>query len=187
MYRDRECMACSHKWASEVKLGLTTRLSGEMSSQCPKCNSPAIMSSPAYSKLDVRDVTKRIKTAMNVLLTHCGVGVCAEDDGYAVTIDTAGHRIGNFKFWLHEEQRNRITRTIVGDKEVAEFKWIVTVIVICDAGYDDPPYEDTVEVAAELDPVVGVVRAVMNELERRMLEAQAPLADAMDALEEMPW
>ncbi len=186
MYRDRKCLNCDHIWTSEVKLCDTTLLSGDMSMPCPKCNNPAVMSMPAYSKLDTDDVAKRIKLAMRVLgVTHCGVAACKEDDGYALTINMAGHPIGNFKFWLHEEQRNRTTRTINGDKEVAEFKWIVTVIVQCDGGYDDPPYEDTVEVAAELDPIVGVVRAVMSELERRMLEAQAP-APTYD-VEELPW
>lgn len=51
MLRDRECMACGHKWTAPVVLSQwTANLSGEAKVWCPKCNSPAVMSSPAYPK-----------------------------------------------------------------------------------------------------------------------------------------
>lgn len=46
-FRDRECLSCGFKWTSEVKHTMyTANLTGEVSQQCPQCNSRAVMSSP---------------------------------------------------------------------------------------------------------------------------------------------
>lgn len=49
MMRDRECTECGHKWSSQVTFTPhTANLSGEISQQCPECNSRSVTSYPAY-------------------------------------------------------------------------------------------------------------------------------------------
>jgi antirestriction protein len=49
MMRDRECTECGHKWSSQVSFTpYTANLSGEISQQCPECNSRSVTSYPAY-------------------------------------------------------------------------------------------------------------------------------------------
>lgn len=51
--RDRYCMNCHHEWTSPVVLAeATANLSGEATSFCPKCNSRAVSSAPAYRPED---------------------------------------------------------------------------------------------------------------------------------------
>jgi hypothetical protein len=44
--RIHQCWDCNYEWIEQVQYGITSNISGEKTSYCPKCNQRASMGSP---------------------------------------------------------------------------------------------------------------------------------------------